>query len=65
MKTFSNSVKEVQNISLKNKVLLGGWISAAAKVFRREKNVRGENLPGQFEDWMYKECVMKKQTIYN
>ena len=46
-------------------MLLGGWISAAAKVFRREKNVRGENLPGQFEDWMYKECVLKKQTIYN
>ena len=25
----------------------------------------GENLFGRFEDWMYKECDMKKQTTYN
>ena len=43
-------------------MLLGGWASTAAKAFRREKN-RGE--PGQFEDWMERECGMKKQTIYN
>ena len=54
-----------ENMSLKNKALSGSWISAAAKVFRREKNIHGENLPGPFEDWMYKECNMKKQTIYN
>ena len=54
-----------ENMSLKNKALSGSWISAAAKVFRREKNIHGENLPGRFEDWMYKECNMKKQTIYN
>ena len=52
-------------MSLKNKVLLDGWISAAAKLFRRDKNMRGENFPGQFEDWMYRECGIKKQTIYN
>ena len=23
----------------------------------------GENLPGQSEDWMYKECGIKKQFI--
>ena len=34
-----------------NKTLTGGWISTAARVFRRDKN-----LPGRFEDWMYKEC---------
>ena len=22
-------------------------------------------MPGRFEDWMYKECEMKKQTTYN
>ena len=65
LKTFSKSIKDFENISLKNKVLLGGWISTAAKVFRREKNIRGENLPGRFEDWMYRECSMKKQMIYN
>ena len=45
--------------------MLGGWISITAKVSRREKNMRGENLPDRFEDWMYKNCTMKKQTIYN
>ena len=52
-------------MSLKNKTLMGGWISTAAKVFRRDKNMRGENLPGRFKDWMYRECGIKKQTIYN
>ena len=52
-------------MSLKSKTLLSGQISTAAKVFRREENIRGENLPGRFEDWMYKECEMKKQTTYN
>ena len=51
-------------MSLKNKVLLCGWISTAAKVFRREKNICGENLHGRFEDWMYRECGIKKQMIY-
>ena len=52
-------------MSLKNKVLMGGWISAAARVFRRDKIILGENLPGCFEDWIYRECVIKKQTTYN
>ena len=25
----------------------------------------GKRLPGKFEDWIYEECIMKKQTIYN
>ena len=25
----------------------------------------GENLPLRFKDWMYRECGMKKETIYN
>ena len=50
-------------MSLKNKVLMGGWVSTAAKVFRRDKNMRGENVPGRFEDWMHRECGIKKQTI--
>ena len=37
LKTFSKSIKENENMSLKNKVLMGGWISKAAKVFRRDK----------------------------
>ena len=65
LKIFSKSIKENENMSLKNKALMGGWISTAAKVFRRDKNMCGENLPGQFEDWMYIECGTKKQTIYN
>ena len=60
LKTFSKSIAEVENMSLKNKVLLGIWISTGAKVFRSEKNVRVENLPGRFENWMYRECKIKK-----
>ena len=52
-------------MSLKNKVLMDGLISAAARVFRRDKNMLGENLPGRFEDSMYRECGIKKQPIYN
>ena len=51
-------------MTLKNKMLLGGWFSAATKVFRRDK-MRGKNLPNRFDDWMLRECGMKKQTIYN
>ena len=52
-------------MSLKNKVLMGGFISTAPRVVRRDKNMLGENLPVRFEDWMYRECGIKKQTIYN
>ena len=48
-------------MSLKNKALLGGWISMVARVFRREKNMHGENLPGRFEDWMHKNYGMRKK----
>ena len=24
-----------------------------------------KNLPGRFEDWIYRECKIKKQSIYN
>ena len=51
-------------MSLKNKTLMGGWISTAAKVFRRDKKMHGENFPGRFEDWMYREREIKKR-IYN
>ena len=64
-KKISRSVGDVEKMSLKNKVLLGGWISMAARVFRSEKNMRGENLLRRFEDWMHKNCGMKKQTTYN
>ena len=64
-KKISRSVGDVEKMSLKNKVLLGGWISMAARVFRSEKNMHGENLLGRFEDSMHKNCGMKKQTTYN
>ena len=43
-------------MSLKNKTLLGGWISTAAKIFRRNEGMGEKNLPGRFGDWLYKEC---------
>ena len=48
LKTFSKSVVEVENMTLKNKVLLCGWISTAAKVFRHDK-MPGKNLLNHFE----------------
>ena len=47
-------------MGLENKASMRGWISTAAKVFMRKKNMWGENLPGRFEHWIYKECGMKK-----
>ena len=34
LKTFSQSIKEVENMSLKKRTLLGGWILTTAKVFK-------------------------------
>ena len=62
IKIFSKSIGEVENTNLKNKALLGGWISIAAKVFRHEKNIRGENLPDQFEDWLYIQRAWNEKT---
>ena len=63
LKTFSKSIKQIKNMSLKNKAFMGGCISTAARAFRHDENILGENLPSQFEDWMYRECGIKKQTI--
>ena len=52
-------------MSLKNKLLLGGQISTAAKIFRRDKNVRGKNLLDRFEDWMHSESGIKEQTTFD
>ena len=62
LKTFSKSVIEAENMTLKNKLLLGGCISTAAKVFRRDK-MRGKNLPNRFEDWILRECGIKNKQF--
>ena len=58
-------MKEFENMSLKNKVLLVGLISTKAKIFRSDENVHGKNLPGRFVDWMYNKCGIKKQTTFS
>ena len=65
LKTFSKFMKEDENMSLKNNSLFGGWISIASKTYRHDKIIKKKNLPHQFEDWIYRECKIKKQTIYN
>ena len=37
LKAISKSMKEDENMSLKNKLLFGGWISVAGKAYRHEK----------------------------
>ena len=27
--------------------------------------MRGKNLPSRFDDWMFRECKIKKKSIYN
>ena len=59
LKTFSKSIKEDENLGLKNKTLLGGWLIMASNVYRRQ------NLTIKFEDLLYEQCRIKKQTSYN
>ena len=59
LKTFLKSIKEDENMSLKNKCLIGGWILMASKVYRRE------NLSCRYEGWLYCLCKTKRQTSYN
>ena len=65
LKAISKSMKEDENMSLKNKFLFGGWISVAAKAYRDDKIIKGKSLPHRFENWIYRECKIQKQTIYN
>ena len=59
LKTFSKSRKEHENMGLKNKSLIGGWLLMVANIYRRQ------NFSRRFEDWLYKKCRIKKQTSYN
>ena len=36
LKTFSKFIDEKENMSLKNKCLIGGWILMTLKIYRRE-----------------------------
>ena len=51
LETFSKFIKEDENMSLKNKCLIGGWILMLSKIYRRE------DLSYGFEDWLY--CLYK------
>ena len=59
LKTFLKFIKEDEKLGLKNKTLIGGWILITSKVYRRQ------NLSCRFEDWLYEECRIKRQTSYN
>ena len=65
LKAILKSIKEDENMSLKNKALFGEWLSVAGKAFRRDKFIKGKNLSQRFDDWMFRECEIKKHTIYN
>ena len=49
------TIKDDENMSLKNKCLFGGWILMASKVYRKK------NLPYKCEDWLYCLCKIKKK----
>ena len=65
LKAILKHIKENENMSLKNKTVFGEWLSVAGKAFRRNKFIKGKNLTQRFDDWIYRECGMGKQTIYN
>ena len=46
-------------LSILYSILLGSWIFMASKTCRRGK------IMGKFEDWIYRECGLKRQTSYN
>ena len=50
LKTFSKSIKEDENMGLKNKSLIGGWLLMTSNIYRRQ------NLSCRFEDWLYEQC---------
>ena len=58
-------MKEGKNMGLKNKALFGGWISVAGMAYKHDKLIKKKNLPQRFDDWMYRECGIKTETIYN
>ena len=49
-------------MSLKNNTYFGEWLSNAG---RRYKYIEKKDSPLQFTKWIYKECGIGKQTIYN
>ena len=57
-------IKEDENMSLKNKTSFGEWLSLAGETFRRDKFIKGKDLLRRFDDWIYRECGIKKQRIY-
>ena len=57
LKTFSKSINEDENMGLKNKILIGGWILIILKVYRRQ------NLSCRFEDWLYTEYGIKDRPV--
>ena len=65
LKAISKSMKENENMSLKNKALFGGWISVAKMAYKRDKLIKRKDLSQRFDDWMYRDCGIKKQKIYN
>ena len=40
-------MKENENFSLKGKTVTGGWLSTAARIFRRDKNTLEKSFAGQ------------------
>ena len=64
IKTFFEINKGSLKYDTEKQSALRGLGVNNSESIRRVKNI-GENLPGQCEDWMERECGIKKQTIYN
>ena len=58
LKTFSESIKEHENMGLKNKSLIGGWLLMAVNIYRRQ------NLTTKFKEWLCEKCRIKRQPSY-
>ena len=62
LKVVSNYVKESENMSPKKNTYFGEWLSNAG---RRYKYIKKKDSPQRFNKWIYKECEIGRQTIYN
>ena len=47
----AETLKEVDNFSLKNKFIFGGWLSLAYKIYRYDKYIKNKKLPNR--SWFY------------
>ena len=53
LKIISEYMKDGENMNLRNKDLLGGWMSVARMVYKRDKLIERKSLPPELDLYDY------------